>query len=131
LNLRKIQETLAKMKKYTEAEKTKTQADKVEAQEHATWKAKREARIAALEEQFLQKQQLEMGGLMKRIQSGRSDNKQARKAELGCLLQRYVNVKSQMESQQRIIQQRVERYPAPSHTSVSRPASAAGRVSAR
>lgn len=134
LNLRKIQETLAKMKKYAEAEKTKVQADKVEAQEHNMWKAKREARIAALEEQFLHKQQLEMGGLMKRIQSGREEQKQARKTELERLLQRYHNVKSQLETQQRIIQQRLEKYPitAPSATSVSRPASAAGReVAAR
>mmetsp|Transcript_38169 Transcript_38169/g.109541 ORF Transcript_38169/g.109541 Transcript_38169/m.109541 type:complete len:274 (-) Transcript_38169:185-1006(-) len=126
LNLRKIQETLAKMKKYAEAEKTKVQADKVEAREHAMWMAKREARIGALEEQFLHKQQLEMGGLMKRIHSGREEQKQARKSELDRLLQRYHNVKTQMESQQRIIQQRVERYPitAPSATSVSRPSSA-------
>merc|ERR1719291_386071 len=47
LNLRKIQETLAKMKKYAEAEKTKVQADKVEAQEHSMWKAKREPRSTA------------------------------------------------------------------------------------
>jgi chromosome segregation ATPase len=111
LNLRKIQETLAKQKKYAEAEKVKAQADKVEAQEHAMWKAKREARIAALEEQFLHKQQLEMGGLLKRITSGREEQKGARKSELERLLQRYHNVKTQLESQQKIIQQRVERYP--------------------
>merc|ERR1711920_939607 len=110
-NLRKIQETLAKMKKYGEAGKTKAQADQVEAKEHAMWKQKREAKIAALEEQFLHKQQLEMGGLMKRIQSGREEQKQARKSELERLLQRYHNVKTQLESQQKIIQQRVERYP--------------------
>mmetsp|Transcript_86057 Transcript_86057/g.247001 ORF Transcript_86057/g.247001 Transcript_86057/m.247001 type:complete len:272 (+) Transcript_86057:88-903(+) len=130
LNLRKIQETLAKMKKYAEAEKTKVQADKVEAQEHAMWKAKREAKIEALDEQFLHKQQLEMGGLMKRIQSGREEQKYARKSELDRVLQRYHNIKTQMESQQRIIQQRVEKYPitAPSATSVSRPPSSGGRA---
>jgi len=111
LNLRKIQETLAKMKKYAEAGKTKAQADQLEVQEHAMWKAKREAKITALEEQFLHKQQLEMGGLLKRIQSGREEQKQARKTELERLLQRYHNVKTQLESQQKIIQQRVERYP--------------------
>lgn len=111
LNLRKIQETLAKMKKYAEAEKTKIQSDELEAQEHAQWKAKREAKIASLEEQFLHKQQLEMGGLLKRIQSSREEQKLARETELNRILQRYQNVKSQMESQQRIIQQRVERYP--------------------
>lgn len=111
LNLRKIQETLAKMKKYAEAGKTKAQADVLEAKEHALWKASREAKIAGLEENFLHKQQLEMGGLLKRIHSGREEQKMARKAELERLLQRYHNVKTQLESQQKIIQQRVERYP--------------------
>jgi len=124
LNLRKIQETLAKQKKYAEAGKTKVHADQLEAKEHAMWKAKREARIAALEEQFLHKQQLEMGGLLKRIQSGREEQKQARKGELERLLQRYHNVKTQLESQQKIIQQRVDRYPtAPGQMSISRPQS--------
>lgn len=135
LNLRKIQETLAKQKKYAEAEKTKIQADRVEAQEHAMWKAKREAKIASLQEQFLHKQQLEMGGLLKRIQSGREEQKQARKSELERLLQRYHNVKTQLESQQKIIQQRVERYPltaAPAPAaSTSRPASRRGSAGAK
>eukprot|EP00928_Gymnodinium_smaydae_P081152 TRINITY_DN64720_c0_g1_i1.p1 TRINITY_DN64720_c0_g1~~TRINITY_DN64720_c0_g1_i1.p1 ORF type:complete len:299 (+),score=97.74 TRINITY_DN64720_c0_g1_i1:81-899(+) len=130
LNLRKIQETLAKMKKYAEAGKTKAQADKVEEKEHANWKAKREQKIASLEEQFLHKQQLEMGGLLKRIQSGREEQKQARKTELERLLQRYHNVKTQLESQQKIIQQRVERYPLSGstnlHSSTSRPNSSKG-----
>lgn len=127
LNLRKIQETLAKQKKYAEAGKTKLQADQLEAKEHEMWKAKREAKIAAIEEQFLHKQQLEMGGLLKRIQSGREEQKQARKSELERLLQRYHNVKTQLESQQKILQQRVDKYPmAPGSLSVSRPASSGG-----
>jgi len=111
LNLRKIQETLAKMKKYGEAGKTKAQADAVEEKEHQMWKAKREQKLGALEDQFMHKQQLEMTGLVKRIQSGREEQKQARKSELERLLQRYHNVKTQLESQQKIIQQRVEKYP--------------------
>merc|ERR1719291_954292 len=129
LNLRRIQEILAKQKKYAEAEKTKLQADRVEMQEHQMWKAKREARIQSLETQFLHKQQLEMGGLLKRIQSGREEQKQARKGELERLLQRYQNVKSQLESQQKIIQQRVERFPLTSgpQRPESRPESRSGR----
>mmetsp|Transcript_59330 Transcript_59330/g.165656 ORF Transcript_59330/g.165656 Transcript_59330/m.165656 type:complete len:276 (-) Transcript_59330:146-973(-) len=111
LNLRKIQETLAKMKKYAEAGKTKASADKLEEKEHSMWKQKREQKITALEMQFLQKQKLEMLGLVKRIQSGREEQKQARKNELERLLQRYHNVKTQLESQQKIIQQRIEKYP--------------------
>jgi len=102
LNLRKIQDTLAKMKKYSEASKTKQQADVVEAKEREAWSAKRETKIRGLEEQFLHKQSLEMTGLTKRIVSGREEQKQARKLELQRLLQRYHNVKSQLESQQKI-----------------------------
>jgi len=130
LNLRKIQETLAKMKKYAEAGKTKAQADQVEAKEHAMWKAKRDAKIATMEEQFKEKQKLEMLGLQKRIQSGREEQKHARKSELERLLQRYHNVKTQLESQQKIIQQRVEKYPlagaASASVSSSRPSSKMG-----
>ncbi|CAE7333659.1 unnamed protein product [Symbiodinium necroappetens] len=125
LNLRKIQETLAKMRKYAEAEKTKVQADKLEAREHNQWKEKREARIAVMEEQFLHKQQLEMGGLLKRLKASREELRRSRKAEMERLLQRYQNLKMQMENQQRIIQQRVERYPitAPMINNSSRPPS--------
>ena len=129
LNLRKIQETLAKQRKYSEAQKTKQQADALEVREHAQWKAKRDAKIAALEDQFLRKQALEMHGLLKRIQSGREEQKHARKTELERLLQRYHNVKTQLESQQTIIRQRSERYPVnagfdKSTMSVSRPGTA-------
>jgi len=102
LNLRKIQDTLAKMKKYQEAMKMKQQADQVEAKETESWRMKREAKIRALEDQFLHKQALEMSGLTKRIVSGREEQRQARKVELERLLQRYNNVKSQLESQQKI-----------------------------
>lgn len=127
LNLRKIQETLAKQKKYAEAGKTKEQADRLEEKEHTLWKARREGKIQSFEEQFLHKQQLEMGGLLKRIASGREEQKQARKSELERLLQRYHNVKTQLESQQKIIQQRIEKYPI-AHQSQSRPGSSKGMM---
>eukprot|EP00747_Dinoflagellata_sp_TGD_P183355 gnl/TRDRNA2_/TRDRNA2_38174_c0_seq1.p1 gnl/TRDRNA2_/TRDRNA2_38174_c0~~gnl/TRDRNA2_/TRDRNA2_38174_c0_seq1.p1 ORF type:complete len:298 (-),score=77.44 gnl/TRDRNA2_/TRDRNA2_38174_c0_seq1:191-1084(-) len=125
LNLRRIQEVLAKQKKYAEASKTKAHADQLESREEEVWRTKREGKIGQLDEQFQQKQNREMGGLIKRIQSGREEQKQARKSELERLLQRYHNVKTQLESQQKIIQQRVEKYPMSSTSmSVSRPQSA-------
>ena len=91
-----------------------------------------------MEDQFLRKQNLEMHGLLKRIQSGREEQKHARKTELERLLQRYHNVKTQLESQQTIIRQRSEKYPTTAgfNTSVmsvtqsqkgSRPPTASGR----
>jgi len=119
LNMRKIQETLAKQMKYSEASKTKTQGDAMEKKELEAWKSKREGKLSIMEEQFLHKQQLEMGGLLKRVQSGREEQKQARKTELERLLQRYQNVKTQLEMQQTIIRQKAEKFPL-SQTSMSR-----------
>jgi len=111
LNQRKIQETLAKQKNYQEAHKAKVRADQMEADEYKAWSSKRESKMALLEEQFLTKQRMEMHGLLKRIQSGREEQKQARRTELERLLQRYHNVKTQIESQQTIIRLRAEKYP--------------------
>merc|ERR1711939_1246620 len=58
LNLRKIQETLAKQKKYTDAAQMKKEADAVEAKEHGLWKKKRDAKIAMLEDQFMHKHKM-------------------------------------------------------------------------
>mmetsp|Transcript_155 Transcript_155/g.521 ORF Transcript_155/g.521 Transcript_155/m.521 type:complete len:447 (-) Transcript_155:90-1430(-) len=99
LNLRKVEQTLAKQKSYAEAEKVKAQADRLQQKEIQKWRTERESRIAFLEEQFLKKQELEMSGLLKRVASGREEQKQARKAELGRCTQRYQNVLSQLEAQ--------------------------------
>mmetsp|Transcript_93013 Transcript_93013/g.164453 ORF Transcript_93013/g.164453 Transcript_93013/m.164453 type:complete len:502 (-) Transcript_93013:62-1567(-) len=110
LNLRKIQETLGKQKNYVEAGKIKDDADKIERKEKAVWESKREVKLATLTEQFVHKQQMEMGGLIERIDTNRKEHKQARKKELERILQRYDNVKKQMERQQKITTQKIEQY---------------------
>jgi hypothetical protein len=102
LNQRKIEETLVKQKNYVEAAKIKEEVDKLERKEEAKYKALRRAKLSSLEDQFKQKQHLEMSGLMARINANRSEHKQARKKELERLLQRYHNVKTQHETQQKI-----------------------------
>ena len=94
-----------------EADELKKERNEVSKRIAEMKKAKRDAKIAAMEDQFLRKQNLEMHGLLKRIQSGREEQKHARKTELERLLQRYHNVKTQLESQQTIIRQRAEKYP--------------------
>jgi hypothetical protein len=111
LNRRKIQDTLGKQKKYTEASAMKSKVDALEEQERAAWMMKREAKIAGLEEQFLCKQELEAKGLWKRIQSGREEQRQARADELDRLVQRYHNVKTELQTQQKIMLARVEKNP--------------------
>lgn len=110
LDLRKIQESLAKQKMYAEAARTKSQADVLEKKEMELWKKSREVKIASLISAFIKKQQLEMGGLLKRIRSGCDEQKAARETELKRLLQRYNNVKTQLGSQHKIVCQRHERY---------------------
>jgi len=111
LNLRKIQDTLGKQKKYTDALAVKSKVDALEEQERAAWMMKREAKIAGLEEQFLCKQELEAKGLWKRIQTGREEQRQARADELERLVQRYHNVKTELQTHQKIMLARVEKNP--------------------
>eukprot|EP00929_Paragymnodinium_shiwhaense_P058463 TRINITY_DN29275_c0_g1_i1.p1 TRINITY_DN29275_c0_g1~~TRINITY_DN29275_c0_g1_i1.p1 ORF type:complete len:314 (-),score=99.24 TRINITY_DN29275_c0_g1_i1:204-1145(-) len=122
LNLRKIQDSFARQKNYSEAQYTQNQADVIQKRDEDAWRSTRDAKIAHLERQFVHKQDLEMGGLQKRIQSGREEQKQARKSELEILLQRYHNVKGGLESHQKIASQRMERHLNP--RSPGRPGSA-------
>jgi len=106
LNQRKIEEALAKQKKYNEAQEIRAALSQMEAKEQALWKAKRDVKISGMEQLFLQKQQMEMNGLVKRIMSGQEEQKVTRQAEKTRLLQRYQNTKTQLDSQHRIAQQR-------------------------
>jgi len=110
LNLQRTRDTLGKQKNYVEAAKVKEDTDKLERKEHGAWKTARDTKLARLEEQFLTKQHMEMSGLIARIEANRSEHKLAKKRELQRLLQRYHNVKSQMESQQKIKYQRANKY---------------------
>ena len=71
----------------------------------------RSRKIQSLLDQFVIKQRRELAGMLKRVESGREEQRKARKVELQRLLQRYHNVKSQLESQQRIVRLRAEKYP--------------------
>jgi len=111
LNLRKIQNALFQQRKYAAAAQTKSEADDVQMKEHETWKAKRGARIASLEQIFRAKQQIEMDGLLTRIQAGRKEQMRTRARQLELLLRRQENTKISLASQQAIIRHRVEKFP--------------------
>jgi len=113
LNLRKIQDTLVKQKKYLEAKELKAQLVEMEEKERALWKAKRDTKIAALEHRFSEKQSLEMGGFLKRVESGRMEQKFTRDHEMERLLQRYQNVKMQLSYSQKTSQRPVDQPASP------------------
>ena len=110
LNLRKIQQTLAKQKEYAEAHKIKLKADNLEAFELEKMRNQHQMRLSNVVEKFKAKQTAELGALRKRIQTGREEQKKQRQLDLERLLQRYQNVKSELESQQNIERIRAEKF---------------------
>ena len=124
LDLRKIEVTLAKRGEYADAQKVKVQADEMEAQVqqqmtlHATqasssanltvpppqeldkMQALNIQHLSNLEAKFLHKQDQELSALRQRIQAGSEEQRKARQMDLERLLQRYHNVKAELESQQ-------------------------------
>eukprot|EP01004_Peranema_trichophorum_P005133 NODE_4005_length_1245_cov_46.010695_g3517_i0.p1 GENE.NODE_4005_length_1245_cov_46.010695_g3517_i0~~NODE_4005_length_1245_cov_46.010695_g3517_i0.p1 ORF type:complete len:338 (+),score=73.56 NODE_4005_length_1245_cov_46.010695_g3517_i0:72-1085(+) len=103
LNLRKIQDTLALQKNYTEAHKTKLKADKLEAQELERINRERAERYSKKEAQILSRHRSELIAMRKRMERGKAELERARKKELEMLLQRYHNVKRGLQGQQNII----------------------------
>lgn len=110
LNLRKIQETMARSKDYTEAHKLKLKADALEAWELGNllaniicrsllfliiekWHGRRQQDLLSKEAKFKQVKLQELSALQKRIHTGREEQKQQRHLDLERLLQRYQNVK--------------------------------------
>lgn len=103
LNLRKIQETLAKQKNYVEAQKVKIKGDKLEQHELERINRERGERYAKKEAQILARHRQELLAMRKRMERGRIELERARKKELEMLLQRYNNVKRGLLGQQNII----------------------------
>jgi len=102
LNMRKIQDTLARQERYQEAQKIKFKADEREAWELAPLQDQLSQTLAAKEQRIRQKQHAELTGLAKRIQRGREEYKGLRQCELERRLQRYKNVKDDLTSKQTI-----------------------------
>lgn len=86
LNLRKIEEHLAKAKDYSEAHKMKTKADNLEAVELKKCSKIRQREMVQQEEKFMNSKEQEIEALGKRIESSRKEQKKKRQVEL----ERYV-----------------------------------------
>eukprot|EP00741_Cyanophora_paradoxa_P008108 tig00001229_g7845.t1 len=112
LNLRRIQEVLAKQKEYADAHKVKLKADNLEAWELEKLRNQRDQKIANLISKFQSKQMMEMQALHKRVQTGREEQKKQRQLDLERLLQRYQNVKAELEAQHNIERIREDKYQA-------------------
>lgn len=109
LNLRRIQEHLARQKDYTEAHKIKLKCDALEAWELEKWQNSKQQEMYQREAKFKHSKQNELVALQKRIQTGREEQKKQRQMDLERLLQRYQNVKSELEAQQNLERIKAER----------------------
>ena len=109
LNHRKVQDHLAKAKDYTEAHKVKAKADRLEAEETEKWLQKRQDGMFQQEENWKQQKLQELAALQKRIQTGREGQKKQRTLELERLVQRYQNVKNELDAQHNLERLRIEK----------------------
>ena len=100
LNLRRVQEHLAKARDYREAHETKRKADVLEACETERWREGKRAEMLQKEAQFKHQKTQELLALQKRIHTGREEEKKSRRVVLERLLRRYQNVKRELEGRQ-------------------------------
>ena len=106
------EEHLAKQKDYTEAHKMKLKSDALEAWELEKWRNLKQQEMFQKEAKFKHRQQQELLALQKRIQTGREEQKKQRQMDLERLLQRYQNVKSELEAQQNLERIRADKFAA-------------------
>lgn len=100
LNLRAIEENLAKQEKYLEAHKAQQQRLQLEKEERDKWALIRQNKIKAQVEFFRKKKETELNALRQRIKSGQEEQKKARESELERLLHKYQNVTKELEIHQ-------------------------------
>ncbi|KAH9577931.1 hypothetical protein LSM04_000106 [Trypanosoma melophagium] len=103
LDARAVEHILAEQREYARAYRTKQQADRLEARDAERFMQAKvelfERREALLRQKHLQERQV----LDVKIERRRLELERARKRELDVLLQRYVNVRRELELQQNII----------------------------
>lgn len=102
LNLRSIEDTLAKQKKYSEASKVKQKADVMEKWELENLKKGWRRKFLQKQQNFVSKQQQEREAFKKRIEAGRQKQQRVRHEKLCCVLQRYNNIKMGLSRQQNL-----------------------------
>ncbi|CDW71390.1 UNKNOWN [Stylonychia lemnae] len=109
LNLRQIEQNLARQKSYAEAHQVQVKAQQLEEDEREKAVQARHKKIVAAEAKLIQKQQNEMNALRKKIEGAMNERLKQREFEHNKLLQRYQNVKKELENQHNIDRQKLEK----------------------
>ncbi|KAL4460358.1 hypothetical protein ABPG74_000109 [Tetrahymena malaccensis] len=109
LNLIKIEENLAKQKNYIEAHQVQLKRNQLEKTENQQWMNTRNEKIRKQLTLLKQRQQNELNALRQRINSGKEEQRKNRSIELERLLQKYQNVKKELEVQQQMENLQIEK----------------------
>ena len=109
LNLRRQQEHCAKQKNYQEAHELQQKALILEQKEKEQLLEEVRRKVNAAEANLINKQGKEMAALQKKLESKMLDRMKMREVEHNKILQRYQNVRKEIESQQNIERQKRER----------------------
>lgn len=109
LNLRKIQETLAKQKEYTEAHKVKVRADAMEDWELKKLEHDDQTHVDKRLQQFRHQQAQEYAALHKRLARERQEMLTQRQSDYDRINRRFRNVHRELTLQQRFEKLRLER----------------------
>ena len=99
--LRDVQEKLAGGRNYAGAAKIKAKADELMAGEEEKHANERQVEMLNKEKLFKQKLAVEAEALKRRVAQGRAEANRARQTDLERILQRYNNVKGELEAHQR------------------------------
>lgn len=110
LNLRQIQVNLAKQKNYQEAHQVQQRANEMEEKERQQHMENRHKKILSAEAKMMQKQQIEMGALRKKLEGKMNERLKLREVEHNEILQRYENAKKQLENQQTLVRNKLEKH---------------------
>eukprot|EP00347_Sterkiella_histriomuscorum_P006204 403353664 len=109
LNLKKIQDQLARQKEYAEAHKVQAKIIDLEKEEQLKYEQVREKKIVAAETLLIQKQQQQMHALRKKCENSLNEDRNLRDDQHMKMLQRYQNVKREQENQQNLERIRTEK----------------------
>ncbi|KEG05745.1 immunodominant antigen [Trypanosoma grayi] len=103
LDARAVEHVLATQREYARAQRTKLKADRIEAKDAERFMQTKVELFERREAALRQKHQQERHVLSVKVDRRRLELERARKRELDVLLQRYVNVRRELELQQNII----------------------------
>lgn len=105
------------MLSYTEAHKIQTKVQQLEEIEQEKWEGERQQKLSYQQTQLMKKHALELKAFHKKVQSKIDAMKKQRAIELEQLLQKYQNIKKDLDTQQLQELKKLQKRPNTSNTS--------------